>query len=73
MKKLLFLALFTLIISGTAAVHAGDEKGPKKLVTDVDENVETTVFSDRMKSESDKNRIRFTGNVVAYHGSMTVK
>jgi len=62
-----------LIICFTATAHAGDKDVSDKRVTDKSENVETIVFSDRMKSESDKNRIRFTGHVVAHHGDMTVK
>lgn len=73
MKKLLFPALFALVISAAATVHAGDKPGFGKLAADKNENVETVVFSDRMKSESDKNRIRFTGNVVAHYGDMTIK
>lgn len=73
MKKLLFLTLFALIISVNATARAGDKNGSDNRVTDKSENVETTVFADRMVSESDKNRMRFTGNVVAHHGDMTVK
>jgi len=77
MKKLVLIAVFMLVIALTAAAHAADEdNGGKKVEAqsaESDEVVETTVFSDRMKSESDKNRIRFTGNVVAHHGEMTVK
>lgn len=74
MKKLFALTLFTLIIALSAAAHAEEEKrSDKKGEAQSGETVETTVFSDRMVSESAQNRIRFTGNVVAHYGDMTIK
>ena len=74
MKKLFVLALFALIIALSATANAAEKNGNDKMVeAQSGEEVETTVFSDRMVSESKQNRIRFTGNVVAHHGDMTVK
>ena len=74
MKKLFALTLFTLIIALSATAHAGEEKtSDKKNEALSGEEVETTVFADRMVSESAQNRIRFSGNVIAHHGDMTIK
>ena len=78
MKKFFVLSLLALTIPLAAAASAGDKNGETKTGFDKpfaenSEDVETIIFADRMKSESGKNRIRFTGNVVAHHGEMTVK
>ena len=73
MKKFFEMTLFALIIALGSTAYAGEKNDSDNRVLDKSENVETTVFSDRMVSESNKNRIRFTGNVVAHHGDMTVK
>lgn len=73
MKKFFALTLLTLIFALSGLTHAGEKNDPDNRILDTSENVETTIFADRMVSESDKNRMTFTGNVVAHHGDMTVK
>ena len=76
MRRLFLLTIIMLSLAVAAPGNAAEKKGGGLLgivAPDSSDNVKTDVVSDKMVTDSEKNMVRFIGNVVAHHGKMTVK